>query len=115
MNNEVKADEVSASGEVWNLETRFLSILENTSDIIYACDIDGNLTFINKAAEKHTGYTSSELLKMNISELSLQSTCRMSQVSLSVVEFAFYIGRRYCPQRRETHSIGTEVLVWLTG
>jgi len=69
MNNEAKADEVSASDEVWNLETRFLSILENTSDIIYSCDISGNLTFINKAAEKHTGYTSSELLKMNVSEI----------------------------------------------
>src|SRR5438128_914037 len=69
MNDEAKADAGSASDGVWNLETRFLAILENTSDIIYSCDISGNLTFINKAAEEHTGYTSSELLKMNISEI----------------------------------------------
>src|SRR5215831_2252285 len=69
MNDKTKADERSALDEPWDLESRFQAILENTSDIIYSCDINGNLTFINKAAEKATGYSVAELLKMNIRDI----------------------------------------------
>jgi PAS domain S-box-containing protein len=69
MNDEAKAGDRSALDEPWDLESRFQAILENTSDIIYSCDIKGNLTFINKAAEKYTGYSVAELLKMNIRDL----------------------------------------------
>ncbi|MCW3072532.1 MAG: signal transduction histidine kinase, nitrogen specific, NtrB [Bacteroidetes bacterium] len=50
-------------------ETKFRSIFENSHDIIYVSDIDGNLLDINKSAENLFGYSHEELLKMNTADL----------------------------------------------
>ncbi len=42
---------------------------EAVRDIIYAHDLRGNLTLVNRRAVELTGYTREELLKMNIQEL----------------------------------------------
>jgi len=69
MTKKARAEKRSAPDEVWDLESRFLAMVENARDIIYSCDSRGNLTFINKAAEELTGYSVTELLRMNIREI----------------------------------------------
>jgi PAS domain S-box-containing protein len=50
-------------------ETKFRSIFENSHDIIYVSDSEGNLLDINKSAENLFGYSHEELLKMNTGDL----------------------------------------------
>ncbi len=50
-------------------ELRYQSLLENTSDIIYTHDLQGNCFSINKAGEKILGYSAEELTKMNIAQV----------------------------------------------
>ncbi|HAU38935.1 MAG TPA: hypothetical protein DCX07_14635 [Phycisphaerales bacterium] len=48
---------------------RLQYIIDNTYDVIFTMDLEGNYTFANPAAETLTGYTRDELLKMNMREL----------------------------------------------
>lgn len=50
-------------------ELKFRSIFENSHDIIYVSDKEGNLLDINKSAENLFGYTHEELVKMNTVDL----------------------------------------------
>ena len=50
-------------------ERSFLALAENTSEIIYALDLEGNYTFINRAGEELTGYSQEEILGLNFSQL----------------------------------------------
>jgi PAS domain S-box-containing protein len=50
-------------------EGRYRVLVENAIDIIYTRDLDGNITAINKAAERITGYTRKEMLAMNIAQV----------------------------------------------
>lgn len=47
-------------------ESRYREIFENANDAIWIHDLYGNILAVNKAAEKLTGYSSAELLKMNV-------------------------------------------------
>ncbi|HEX7572356.1 MAG TPA: PAS domain S-box protein, partial [Bacteroidota bacterium] len=47
-------------------EERYRELFENANDIIYTHDLAGNITSINKGAEKAIGYTLDEALKRNI-------------------------------------------------
>jgi len=49
--------------------TALFNVLENASDIMYTHDGHGNLTWVNRAAERASGYNRNELLSMNILEL----------------------------------------------
>lgn len=40
-------------------------LLDNAGDIIFTCDLQGNLTWVNRAAEILTGYTRAELLEQS--------------------------------------------------
>ena len=50
-------------------EEKFQQILNNTWDIIFRIDLEGNFTFGNLAAEKITGYPLDKIRQMNIREL----------------------------------------------
>jgi PAS domain S-box-containing protein len=50
-------------------DERFRDLIDNAHDMIYVHDLEGNFTFVNKAAERLTGYWREELLKMNIEQL----------------------------------------------
>jgi PAS domain S-box-containing protein len=50
-------------------EERYQELFENANDIIFTIDLAGRFTAINKAAEKITGYTLDDALKMNISSI----------------------------------------------
>ncbi len=46
-------------------EERYRDIFNNSTDFVYTLDLEGNFTDVNRAAERLTGYTRDELLKMN--------------------------------------------------
>jgi len=50
-------------------EERYRVLVENANDIVYMLSTDGKITSINKAAETITGYSTDELLSMNIKDL----------------------------------------------
>jgi PAS domain S-box-containing protein len=50
-------------------EERYRDLFENAHDIVYTHDLEGNYTSVNKACEKISGYTETECLKMNISQV----------------------------------------------
>ena len=52
-----------------NSERRYRHVLNAVSDILFSIDLEGNYTFVNKAATRITGYSISETLKMNMSEV----------------------------------------------
>src|SRR4029453_5651415 len=49
-------------------EQRFRDLVENANDILFTCDMLGNITSLNRAGERVTGYTADEALKMNIAQ-----------------------------------------------
>jgi PAS domain S-box-containing protein len=50
-------------------ESRYRQIVEIANDIIYKTDHQGNFVYVNPIAEKKTGYSESELLKMHFTDL----------------------------------------------
>lgn len=50
-------------------ETKFRSIFENSHDVIYLADENGNIIDINESAERLLGYSRLELINMNIADL----------------------------------------------
>ena len=50
-------------------EADYRELVENASDIIYAHDLEGRFTWVNKACERVTGYTREEALKLRVWDL----------------------------------------------
>jgi diguanylate cyclase (GGDEF)-like protein/PAS domain S-box-containing protein len=50
-------------------ESRYEELFENAHDMVYTHDMSGKITSINKAAERITGYTRAEALRMKLSQL----------------------------------------------
>jgi len=50
-------------------EERYRDLIENAGDIIYTHDLEGNLTWLNKAGERCLGSTRMEILGTNIREI----------------------------------------------
>ena len=50
-------------------EQMYRDLVENASDLIYVIDLQGNFTSVNRAAQRISGYTRAEALKMNIAQL----------------------------------------------
>jgi PAS domain S-box-containing protein len=50
-------------------EERFRRLLENANDAIYTHDLVGNLTWVNQEATRIYGYSTEELLKLNITQI----------------------------------------------
>ena len=59
-----------AEEELKDSEIRYHNLFENSSEFLFTLDLKGNFTDVNKAAETLTGYTKSELLKMNFKDYS---------------------------------------------
>jgi PAS domain S-box-containing protein len=51
------------------LKARYRELFENAHDIVFTCDLQGNFTSFNKAAERITGYPRSEALGMDIAQI----------------------------------------------
>ena len=52
--------------ELRTSEERYRQLFENAHDAIWIHDLEGNFITVNRAAEKMTGYSAEELLKMNV-------------------------------------------------
>jgi PAS domain S-box-containing protein len=63
-------------------EERYRVLFENANDIVFTLDLDGNLTTVNKAAEKITGLRRDELLKLNAGELVIQDPQTPSRTTI---------------------------------
>jgi PAS domain S-box-containing protein len=50
-------------------ERRYRQLFDNAAEVIYAHDLDGRLTWVNRAAEDTTGFQRDEMLGMNILDL----------------------------------------------
>ena len=50
-------------------EHRYREIFENANDILYTHDLQGNFTSINRAAERISGYSRSEVSQLNMTQL----------------------------------------------
>ena len=49
-------------------EQRYRELIENASDIVYTCHLDGRLTSLNRAGERITGYSAEEARAMRLSD-----------------------------------------------
>jgi PAS domain S-box-containing protein len=50
-------------------EERYRDLFENANDVIFSLDLSGSFRSVNKAAERVTGYSRGELLRLNIADL----------------------------------------------
>lgn len=50
------------------LEEKYLTLVENAPDIIFVIDLNGRILYINKTAQKVTGYPLSKIFKINLKE-----------------------------------------------
>lgn len=55
--------------QILDSEDRYKDLFENSSDLICMHDLEGNLTMVNYASEKLSGFTKQELLGMRIQDL----------------------------------------------
>ncbi len=60
-------------------EERFRKLFEDAHDAIWLHDLDGNLINVNRAAEKLTGYSMAELLKMNVKTFLSEESLTLAQ------------------------------------
>jgi two-component system, sensor histidine kinase and response regulator len=51
------------------LKNQYEELFENANDIIYTTDLQGNITSINRATERLTGYNREDVLGVNVSNL----------------------------------------------
>src|SRR5215472_4926036 len=51
------------------LEERYRDLFENASDMVYTHDLAGNLTSLNRAGERITGYAREDALRLKLAQL----------------------------------------------
>ena len=96
-------------------EERYKELVENANDIIYMHDLAGNFTSINKEAERVTGYTRDEAVKMNIDSVLapeyVDVAHRMLSYKVQEVDPARYELEMVCKNgRRVPIEISTRVI-----
>ena len=50
-------------------EEKYRELFENANDVLYTLDLAGNITSLNRAGERITGYTRAEALRLNIADV----------------------------------------------
>jgi diguanylate cyclase (GGDEF)-like protein/PAS domain S-box-containing protein len=97
-------------------ELRYRDLFQNAHDLVYTTDLRGYFTSINKAAEKVTGYSSEEILRMNISQVIapdyLEIAEKMTKRKLSGAQATVYeLDIRARDGRRIALEVSSRVLV----
>ena len=92
-------------------ERCYLGLLENTSDVIYTQDLQGNYTSINRAGERLFGYSREELTFMNFRQIVVPEYADMMKRSLkSMLESRQLINNEVVIVNRQ----GERVSVYMT-
>lgn len=73
------SDRIKAQQALKESESRFRDLFENANDIMYAHDLKGRFTSLNRAGERITGYSRSEALAMRISDVVAPRSMPMAQ------------------------------------
>lgn len=60
-----------------NSERKYKLIAENTLDIISTVNLKGELTYISPSIQKHTGYTPAEYVKLPVTKMFTQASCKL--------------------------------------
>jgi two-component system, sporulation sensor kinase E len=69
MNAELEQRVEERSAEIRKSEEQYHSLIEQASDAIYVIDNNRNFTYVNANMCRMTGYTSEELLQLNVADL----------------------------------------------
>ena len=69
LNERLAVAGLRVAGEDVCSEERYRELMENASDIVYAHDLRGNFTSVNKAVQSLTGYTRDEVLRLNLKDM----------------------------------------------
>jgi len=69
LNERLAVAGLRVAGEDVHSEERYRELVENASDIVYTHDLRGKFTSVNKAVQTITGYTRSEVLKLNLADI----------------------------------------------
>ncbi len=77
-------------------EERYRELVENANDIVYTLSLNGQITSVNKAAELITGYSSAELLGVNIGDILTEES---AQVGIQMLD------RKLMGQERTNYEI----------
>lgn len=64
---------------------RYCSIIENSLDLIFQCDRQGQFTFVNAAWERTLGFTCEELLRHRLSDLQTRDVAQRDARSFSKI------------------------------
>jgi PAS domain S-box-containing protein len=86
-------------------------ILNNTKDVIFQVDFEGNYIYCNEAAEKLTGYPAAQLLRMNITQLVAPEHLSMVKERLQRRQAEEADGKPFevLVQHKDGHLIWTEL------
>lgn len=76
---------------------RYMELFENSSDLIYVHDLEGNYLRVNKVTEKITGYWREELLNMNVDQIIAEESKQQHERYLA-------FGRRMAQQKKGKHK-----------
>jgi two-component system cell cycle sensor histidine kinase/response regulator CckA len=57
------------------IEELYAGLFENVTDMIFTCDVAGNLTSLNRVGEQISGYTREEVLRKNLLEIVAPEYC----------------------------------------
>gem|GEM_PF-1761387 len=64
-------------------QARYMDLYENANDIVFSCDLKGNITSVNRAASIVFGYTKEELKTMSVADLLTPESLGFSRVLLA--------------------------------
>ncbi len=69
VNAELERRVEARTAELRRSEERYRELFDNAGDLVYTHDLAGNLTDVNRATERLTGYAREEVLRLNVREL----------------------------------------------
>lgn len=93
-------------------ERRYREVFESASDAIWIHDLQGNITAVNKALERLTGYTSEELLKMNVRSFLTEASLHLARG----IRYRLFLGETVEQpyEQRLIRKDGSEAILKLT-